>query len=496
MENIKLDGGESEPEQKEYIIKSNNTNYKLLITLNYNFEIYELKVCEINFIPKFNYEIKYNFNDLKVVLKLEDKYDHLESLMNFFDEMYTKNKIKLIHEDDSVLLIINSSKDTSKDNELKLKLEKKSLNVNDKFDFIINEINNIKNNNLSLIEKRFDEIMKRLNDIESSINNKIKNCTGDLNLLKNEFVKSNSLKNNNNEIQELKTEIKNLNNLIIEKKDIYIPNEIKTAKDEIKIDDFEIIEKDKKKLEKKDKVDKNKKEKNIINNNEKNININNEIKNEIKIENNINNKIDKKISSKKSIIINKKPSFKNDLKIVKLFEPDDDKTQLFFFAILIGESGVGKTWIFNNFFTLPYAQSPSLSLESEEIFFKIEDNTLISLNIVVCPNIKIFNQPKFISSKDIIIFVYSIDDRNSFENLKEKINEIKTKSKKNANFILVGNKVDLENKRIVKKEEGENLAKDENLDLFLEVSAKNGNYIDKIFFDACKILYKSRVINE
>ena len=472
MENIKLDGDESEPEQKEYIIKSNNTNYKLLITLNYNFEIYELKVCEINFIPKFNYEIKYNFNDLKVVLKLEDKYDHLESLMNFFDEMYTKNKIKLIHEDDSVLLIINSSKDTSKDNELKLKLEKKSLNVNDKFDFIINEINNIKNNNLSLIEKRFDEIMKRLNDIESSINNKIKNCTGDLNLLKNEFVKSNSLKNNNNEIQELKTEIKNLNNLIIEKKDIYIPNEIKTAKDEIKIDDFEIIEKDKKKLEKKDKVDKNKKEKNI------------------------NNKINQKISSKKSIIINKKPSFKNDLKIVKLFEPDDDKTQLFFFAILIGESGVGKTWIFNNFFTLPYAQSPSLSLESEEIFFKIEDNTLISLNIVVCPNIKIFNQPKFISSKDIIIFVYSIDDRNSFENLKEKINEIKTKSKKNAHFILVGNKVDLETKRVVKKEEGENLAKDENLDLFLEVSAKNGNYIDKIFFDACKILYKSRVINE
>ena len=473
MENIKLDGGESEPEQKEYIIKSNNTNYKLLITLNYNFEIYELKVCEINFIPKFNYEIKYNFYDLKVVLKLEDKYDHLESLMNFFDEMYTKNKIKLIHEDDSVLLIINSSKDTSKDNELKLKLEKKSLNVNDKFDFIINEINNIKNNNLSLIEKRFDEIMKRLNDIESSINNKIKNCTSDLNLLKNEFVKSNSLKNNNNEIQELKTEIKNLNNLIIEKKDIYIPNEIKTAKDEIKIDDFEIIEKDKKKLEKKDKVDKNKKEKNITN-----------------------NKIDQKISSKKSIIINKKPSFKNDLKIVKLFEPDDDKTQLFFFAILIGESGVGKTWIFNNFFTLPYAQSPSLSLESEEIFFKIEDNTLISLNIVVCPNIKIFNQPKFISSKDIIIFVYSIDDRNSFENLKEKINEIKTKSKKNAHFILVGNKVDLETKRVVKKEEGENLAKDENLDLFLEVSAKNGNYIDKIFFDACKILYKSRLINE
>jgi small GTP-binding protein len=330
--------------------------------------------------------------------------------------------------------------------------------------------------------------MKRLNDIENSINNKIKNSTDSLNLLKNE--NENSIKNEQDKIQELKTEpLKLINNIIMNKDDIDMPKEIKTAKGEIDFDDFEIMKKKSKEEEKKENIDKNKidenKEKNVINiNNKDNIN-------EIKF--NDKNKNDK-ISLKKSLRVDKKPSFKEDLNIIKLFDPDDDKTQLFFFVILIGESNVGKTWIFNNFFTLPYTQSLSIGLESEEIFFKIEEETLISLNILVCPGK--FNQLNLISSKDLIIFVYSIDKRNSFENLKAKIKEIKTKSKKEAHYILVGNKIDLEEQRVVKKEEGEKLAKDENFDLFLEVSAKDGKNIDKIFFDACKILYKSRVINE
>ena len=493
IEEIQLEHGESDPENREYIINSNNINYKLLITLDYQSETYEFKICEINFIPKYNYIAKYNYKMLKIKFKLDDKNNQLDKLLNFFDDMHSNNKLKLINDYDSIKLIINTSSDTSEDNETLLKLEKKLLDVNDKFDFIINEINNIKKNNISLIEKRFDEIMKRLNDIENSINHKIKYSADSLNLLKNENEKP--IKNEQDKIQELKTEpLKLINKLIINKDDIDLPREIKTAKGEIHFDDFEIIDKKNKKEEKKDKVDKNKidenKEKNVINiNNKDNINeikLNDENKN-----NNLKN--DNKISPKKSLIVNKKPSFKNDLKIIKLFDPDDDKTQLFFFAILIGESNVGKTWIFNNFFTLPFAQSLSIGLESEEIFFKIEEETLISLNILVCPGK--FTQLSLISSKDLIIFIYSIDNRNSFENLKAKIKEIKTKSKKEAHYILVGNKIDLETQRLVKKEEGEKLAKDENFDLFLEVSAKDGKNIDKIFFDACKILYKNRVIN-
>lgn len=145
---------------------------------------------------------------------------------------------------------------------------------------------------------------------------------------------------------------------------------------------------------------------------------------------------------------------------------------------------------------MPYSQFPSLGIESEEIFFRIDDMSLVSLNISVFPGDKKFNQINFISNKDLIIFVYSIIDRNSFEIIKEKIKQTKEKSKKNIYYILVGNKSDLESNREIKKEEGETLAKNEKLDMFLEVSAKNGNFVDNIFFEACKILYKNKVINK
>ena len=117
------------------------------------------------------------------------------------------------------------------------------------------------------------------------------------------------------------------------------------------------------------------------------------------------------------------------------------------------------------------------------------------MNIGVSPGDKKFNQINFCTKKDLIIFVYAINDRKSFESLKETIKEVK-KNEKDTYYILVGNKIDLESRRVVKKEEGENLAKNENLNSFFECSAKNGSYVEDIFLEACKILYKNKVINE
>ena len=311
-----------------------------------------------------------------------------------------------------------------------------------------------------------------------NLNLKLKNNNDNLISLKNEFDDK-LLKNSQNSIQLIKNEIKDLNEILIkkEKKDDK-PKEIKTEKIENTINDFENFE-----IIEKNEIPKKQKSQNI-NIKEKN---NNSINNEIKIEN-------KKIE----IIKKKKNEIANCLKEnnldAKLYEPEDDQTKFSFFIMLTGESEVGKTWIYNKFFSIPYAQSLSLGIENEEIFFKIE-NILMSLNIMVSPGNKIFNQLCLNSNKDLIIFVYSIDNRNSFENLKERIKEIKLKNKKDIYYMLVGNKLDLESKRVVKKEEGEKLAKNENFDGFLEASAKNGNFIDDIFFEACRILYENKVID-
>ena len=51
---------------------------------------------------------------------------------------------------------------------------------------------------------------------------------------------------------------------------------------------------------------------------------------------------------------------------------------------------------------------------------------------------------------------------------------------KNILICLIGNKIDLENKREVSYEEGKNFAEENNL-LFFETSAKEGNNIQEIF---------------
>ena len=52
---------------------------------------------------------------------------------------------------------------------------------------------------------------------------------------------------------------------------------------------------------------------------------------------------------------------------------------------------------------------------------------------------------------------------------------------------LIGNKIDLEDKREVSYEEGKNFAEENNL-LFFETSAKDGNNIQEIFLESATLL--------
>ena len=52
---------------------------------------------------------------------------------------------------------------------------------------------------------------------------------------------------------------------------------------------------------------------------------------------------------------------------------------------------------------------------------------------------------------------------------------------------LIGNKIDLEEKREVSYEEGKNFAEENNL-LFFETSAKDGNNIQEIFLESANLL--------
>ncbi len=77
-----------------------------------------------------------------------------------------------------------------------------------------------------------------------------------------------------------------------------------------------------------------------------------------------------------------------------------------------------------------------------------------------------------------IIFVYSINNRKSFEYIKQNFSYIKISD--NIPLVLVGNKYDLKEKREISKEEGTQLAEEYNM-YFFECSAKNYININEIF---------------
>jgi GTPase SAR1 family protein len=79
--------------------------------------------------------------------------------------------------------------------------------------------------------------------------------------------------------------------------------------------------------------------------------------------------------------------------------------------------------------------------------------------------------------------VYDITDRESFDNVKQWLNEIDRYACENVNKLLVGNKCDLESKRQVDFEEAKAFADERGIP-FLETSAKNATNVEK---GACKL---------
>ena len=85
----------------------------------------------------------------------------------------------------------------------------------------------------------------------------------------------------------------------------------------------------------------------------------------------------------------------------------------------------------------------------------------------------------YYKSSTCAFIVYDITDKKSFENVLTWLNECRDMCYKDILICLIGNKIDLESKRVISYEEGKNFAEENNL-LFFETSAKNGNNIKEV----------------
>lgn len=88
-----------------------------------------------------------------------------------------------------------------------------------------------------------------------------------------------------------------------------------------------------------------------------------------------------------------------------------------------------------------------------------------------------------------IAIVYDITSRQSFENVRKWINDINDLASPTVVKLLVGNKTDLEEKRVVRREEGQMLADSLGIP-FIETSAKSSDNVKEMFTQMCRAIAK------
>ena len=89
----------------------------------------------------------------------------------------------------------------------------------------------------------------------------------------------------------------------------------------------------------------------------------------------------------------------------------------------------------------------------------------------------------YYKSSTCAFIVYDITEKKTFYDVSSWLQDCRDMCYKNILIYLIGNKSDLEDKRQVKQEEGQQFADENNL-VFFETSALNGNNIEEIFYQS------------
>ena len=175
-----------------------------------------------------------------------------------------------------------------------------------------------------------------------------------------------------------------------------------------------------------------------------------------------------------------------------LLSENETKIDISFKVIIIGDCGVGKSSISLKATKNQFLEQYKTTIGFEFFIFNIKINNLnINLQIWDTCGQETFKSliSNFYKNSSLAIIVYAIDNINSFNNINMWIKDLKQFSNPNIKIILIGNKNDLNDKRVIQFEKGKEFSKDYNFDLFFETSAKNGFNVKNVFIDAAKILY-------
>jgi len=161
--------------------------------------------------------------------------------------------------------------------------------------------------------------------------------------------------------------------------------------------------------------------------------------------------------------------------------------------IIIGDSSVGKSNLLMKFahnkFTEDYQATIGVEFGAKNIELNDQIYRIQIWDTAGQENFRSITRAYYKNSVCAMV-VYDITNRDSFEHVRNWIEDVRNQSPKTVLIILIGNKIDLEDQRVVSYDEGNEFAMKNGL-IFGETSAKSGVGIEEIFSKSVQEIVKN-----
>jgi Ras-related protein Rab-1A len=157
--------------------------------------------------------------------------------------------------------------------------------------------------------------------------------------------------------------------------------------------------------------------------------------------------------------------------------------EFIFKVLLIGNSNVGKSSLFLKFVDDIWNDTfvPTIGVDFKIKTFEI-DSSKIKMQIWDTAGQERFKNiiASYYRGAHGILLLYDVTDKDSFKNLSNWLIEIEKNSSKNVIKVLIGNKTDLEDKRVISQNQGKDFADTYGLK-FIETSVKKNINVKEAF---------------